>query len=153
MKKYFLAISVFAIVSFIGLGIVGKNQSTKNGEDFLKYKEAMQMVDENKNLEAALKTVEYMQSKEEKENYIFNIDKANIYIKMKNLDKAQYEYKKAMENKNELKSDSKFLINYAEIAFNNKDYTIAKELLNKANEIGVPKEFNEKVNYMVSKIG
>lgn len=153
MKKYFLGLSVFTIISFIIIGTIGANNRNKYGEDFLEYKKVMSKVDEGKELDKALNIINKMQEKEKRENYIFNIDRANVYIRKKEYKKAVEEYKKAMDNNIRFDTDNKFLINYAQTAFDAKNYELSKELIIKAQKLGLDEELNNKANEILSKIG
>ncbi len=153
MKKYFLVISSFAIISFIVLGFIGSKQREENGKDFLEYKKVMAKVEDGKELDKALQVIDKMQSKEHNDNYIFNLDKADVYIKKKEYKKALEEYKKVTENNISLCNNNKFLIDYAELALEAKDYKLTKELIEDAQKIGLGKDLNNKANEILSKVG
>lgn len=151
MKKYFLSVTILVILSLITTWIIGNKQSKKYKEDFVSYKTAVKEALEGKNINEALEKIEYMSAKDEN-NYIFNIDRANIYNQKKDYSKAKDEFKKALEINNRLEKDSNFLIVYAKTLLNNKDYEECKRVIAKAKDIGVSEELNNEIKDMLGKI-
>lgn len=152
MKKYFLIIIIFAMVTFIMTGIMASKERNENGEDFLKYKQLINEVQNNKKYEEALEYIDYMQEKEKEENYVFNLEKADIYSKMKEYKKASQEYEKASKINKSLEKNIAFLLNYSQTLIDSKEKEKALELIYRAEDIGIPENMVKKYNETLKKL-
>lgn len=152
INKYFLGIVLFMLVTIISTGIIGHKQDTKNKEEFLIYNQILIDIEEGKNLDKSLEILNSMQ-KNNKDNYIFNINKAAIYIKQEKFEEAKIEYGKAVKNNKKLINNVKFLTEYAQISLDSGDNEVAKELITKVKEIGISPDIEEKVNSILVKVG
>lgn len=153
MKKGFLFIISFSIIAFIVVGIISGNQTEKNAKDFLKYEESIQMAQKGENVEQAIKNIDYMQGKEKKQNYIFNLDKASIYKSNNEPQKALEQYKIASDINSKLLEKAEFLVDYADAAFEANDKQKARELIQKAQGIGIPENYKQKSDDIINRLG
>lgn len=151
MKKYFLLTTVIVILSIIITFIIGSKQNKEYKEDFISYKKAIKEALEGKNIDYALEKIDYMSSKNEN-NYIFNIDRANMYNLKKDYDKAKEELKKAIDKNSKLENNPEFLIFYAQILLNNKNYKECRLVIEKIKKDKVSDKLTKKVEDILKKI-
>ena len=149
--KYFLIFLVFAISGILYTGFVGRKQILQRKDDYMIYNEIQTSIAKEEGLQASLKKIEELQKKY-KDSYVFNIDKGFIYNSLDEQERSQKEFEKAFEKNNGLSKNVNLLLVYAEIANINGDNLRAKEAILQAQMIGIPEEYSNVVDKLISKI-
>lgn len=133
-NKRFLMIISLVLISFIFIGIKANRQKNENKYDYEMYEGVKELVKSEANLDIALAEINKLQAKDEN-NYIFNIEKSNIYIKMGKYEESYEELKKALEIRAVLGEEPGFSISYTSLAILNEDYKNAEKMLKKLKKL------------------
>lgn len=151
INKYFLVVTIVAVISLIYSGVEGSKQISQRKKDYTTYAEVKSTIQEGENLEGAMKKIEKLQ-KTYNDSYVFNIDKGIICNGLKESKKALKEFEKAFEKNKSLYKNANLLIIYAEVAHLSGDDKKAEETISKAKEIGIPQEQQKTVDKLLSEI-
>ena len=150
-SKYFLAFLVFAIAGVLYAGFVGRQQILQRKDDYIVYNEIQTSIAKEEGLQDSLEKLDELQKKY-KDSYVFNIDKGFIYNSLDEQEKSQKEFETAFKKNNGLYKNVSLLLVYAEIAHINGDNLRAKEAILQAQMIGIPEEYSNVVDKLISEI-
>ncbi|MDY3957996.1 hypothetical protein [Romboutsia timonensis] len=150
-SKYFLAFLVFAIAGVLYAGFVGRQQILQRKDDYIVYNEIQTSIAKEEGLQDSLEKLDELQKKY-KDSYVFNIDKGFIYNSLDEQEKSQKEFETAFKKNNGLYKNVSLLLVYAETAHINGDDLHAKEAISQAQMIGIPEEYSNVVDKIISEI-
>ena len=150
-SKYFLAFLVFAIAGVLYAGFVGRQQILQIKDDYIVYNEIQTSIAKEEGLQDSLEKLDELQKKY-KDSYVFNIDKGFIYNSLDEQEKSQKEFETAFKKNNGLYKNVSLLLVYAETAHINGDDLHAKEAISQAQMIGIPEEYSNVVDKIISEI-
>lgn len=138
VKCIFLGIVLFVIIGIIYTNITGKNQDEVYKQDFMKYQQAIQLMQDNE-LDQAIKTLEELVVKYPDE-YNLYYQLGNAYSSQKDFEKAAIHFQKAIDIRPALLEDPLFAYMMGESLYNIKQFDLAKAYLSNP----VPKEYKTK---------
>ena len=150
-SKYFLAFLVFAIAGVLYAGFVGMQQILQRKDDYIVYNEIQTSIAKEEGLQDSLEKLDELQKKY-KDSYVFNIDKGFIYNSLDEQEKSQKEFETAFKKNNGLYKNVSLLLVYAETAHINGYDLHAKEAISQAQMIGIPEEYSNVVDKIISEI-
>lgn len=150
-SKYFLAFLVFAIAGVLYVGFVGRQQILQRKDDYIVYNEIQTSIAKEEGLQDSLEKLDELQKKY-KDSYVFNIDKGFIYNSLDEQEKSQKEFETAFKKNNGLYKNVSLLLVYAETAHINGYDLHAKEAISQAQMIGIPEEYSNVVDKIISEI-
>ena len=150
-SKYFLAFLVFAIAGVLYAGFVGRQQILQRKDDYIVYNEIQTSIAKEERLQDSLEKLDELQKKY-KDSYVFNIDKGFIYNSLDEQEKSQKEFETAFKKNNGLYKNVSLLLVYAETAHINGYDLHAKEAISQAQMIGIPEEYSNVVDKIISEI-
>lgn len=150
-SKYFLAFLVFAIAGVLYAGFVGRQQILQRKDDYIVYNEIQTSIAKEEGLQDSLEKLDELQKKY-KDSYVFNIDKGFIYNSLDEQEKSQKEFETAFKKNNGLYKNVSLLLVYAETAHINGYDLHAKEAISQAQMIGIPEEYSNVVDKIISEI-
>ena len=150
-SKYFLAFLVFAIAGVLYAGFVGRQQILQRKDDYIVYNEIQTSIAKEEGLQDTLEKLDELQKKY-KDSYVFNIDKGFIYNSLDEQEKSQKEFETAFKKNNGLYKNVSLLLVYAETAHINGYDLHAKEAISQAQMIGIPEEYSNVVDKIISEI-
>ena len=150
-SKYFLAFLVFAIAGVLYAGFVGRQQILQRKDDYIVYNEIQTSIAKEEGLQDSLEKLDELQKKY-KDSYVFNIDKGFIYNSLDEQEKSQKEFETAFKKNNGLYKNVSLLLVYAETAHINGYDLHAKEAISQAQMIGIPEEYSNVVDKLISEI-
>ncbi|HFL3605255.1 TPA: tetratricopeptide repeat protein [Clostridioides difficile] len=150
-NKCILGISVLAIACFVFSAYEAKSEVAQRKKDYNLYIQANQSLQTGKELDKALLSVESIEKKYGQSDVLY-ITKADLYKVSKRYDKAQKEFQKAYDSYIHLQNKVPFLVSYADVAIENKDKDTARKLLEKAKKLGIPNEYKDITDKIVSQI-
>lgn len=150
-SKYFLAFLVFAIAGVLYAGFVGMQQILQRKDDYIVYNEIQTSIAKEERLQDSLEKLDELQKKY-KDSYVFNIDKGFIYNSLDEQEKSQKEFETAFKKNNGLYKNVSLLLVYAETAHINGYDLHAKEAISQAQMIGIPEEYSNVVDKIISEI-
>ena len=150
-SKYFLAFLVFAIAGVLYAGFVGRQQILQRKDDYIVYNEIQTSIAKEEGLQDSLEKLDELQKKY-KDSYVFNIDKGFIYNSLDEQEKSQKVFETAFKKNNGLYKNVSLLLVYAETAHINGYDLHAKEAISQAQMIGIPEEYSNVVDKIISEI-
>ena len=151
IKICFLGIITIATISFVYCRINANKQISQREKDYALYAEAKNSIELGENIENSIKVLDEI-SKNYNESYVLDIDKAVGYCNLKDYKKGLELFEQALYKNKDLYKNASFLIMCAE-SYNlngNKEKTI--EYISKAQEIGIPQEYQEVIKKIISQI-
>ncbi|MCC0784434.1 hypothetical protein IR152_15470 [Clostridioides sp. ES-S-0108-01] len=150
-NKYILGVSILAIACFGFSVYEAKSEVSQRKKDYNIYVQASQSIQTGKELDRAILGIESIEKKYGQSDILY-ITKADLYKVSKRYDKAQKEFKEAYDSYIHLQNKVPFLVSYAEVAIENKDKEMARNLLEKAQKVGIPNEYKDITNKILSQI-
>lgn len=152
IKICFLGIVTIAMTSFVYSGVTANKQILQREKDYILYIEAKNSIELGENIENSIKVLDEL-SKNYNESYVLDIDKAVGYSNLKDYKKGLELFEQALNKNNGLYKNPSFFIMYAEAYKLNGNIEKASECISIAQQIGIPKEYQEVVEKLISEIG
>ncbi|RDY23280.1 hypothetical protein CHF27_009045 [Romboutsia maritimum] len=150
-NKILISISLVVIVSFGYCAYQGREQVSKRKENYKIYAQIQKSISTGIELEKSIQKIETLE-KEYGDSSALKFEKAQVYTSLGQVDKAKVELENMLKLNSSYNNNVGFLITYGENLYKNKENTKAKEVLTKAVELGIPEQYQENVNKILSDI-
>ncbi|MGL5348876.1 MAG: tetratricopeptide repeat protein [Peptostreptococcaceae bacterium] len=143
-KQYLLAFVIVTTITISYQVYVGLTQNLEYKGKFRIHVDIAEMkLSKNRNKEA-LEKINYLQTLEPN-NYNLYLDKADIYINLKDYKNAQAEIEKAFKQRPILKENSKILLKYIDVLKENYEYEQIEKTIKILEKLDLSKEEKIKV--------
>lgn len=150
-SKIFCCFLVLSILVFTYVGLQSRKQVDIRKNDYEKYISVREQINTNTDLEKALDQIEYLEDKYPETDLIL-VDKASIYLGMKDYKNAETCLSRAFEIKPSLSGNIKLLVLYAETLDKVDDKEKFREVMDKIEKIEVPEELKQRVDKLNNKL-
>lgn len=155
MKEIYRKLILLGLVLFIGIGTIytyqqGKKQDKKFRADYQGYQLSLAQM-QDKNVDGAIEQLMELHNRyPDQANLTRNLGLA--YAIKGEMEKAALYYQKAVDTRPFIVRDPMFSLQFAEILFAQEEYTGAKQYLDNCKTIGVPEEFDSRVDELLAYI-
>ncbi|WP_066297074.1 tetratricopeptide repeat protein [Bacillus sp. FJAT-29937] len=155
MKETYRKLILLGLVLFIVVGSIytykqGKKQDKKYLEDLQGYHISLTEIQEGKFDYSKEELAKLHNTYPDQANITWNL--GLVYAMDRDFKKAALYYQKAVDQRPFIVQEPMFSLQFAEILFFKEEYTVSKQYLEHLKKIGVPEEFNTRVDELLAYI-
>ena len=146
---YFLGVISLVCALLVYSGFEGRKQIEQRKKDYSIYLNTMESISKKEDLDTIIKNIEKLEKDYGKSSEL-TLAKIEAYIEWNETQKVQSEFEDLFKENKNLTNNPTLLVLYSEALYANGEKDKAKEVISKANKIGIPKEYKERANKIMN---
>lgn len=151
MKNNYYLLGVISLICVLLAysGFEGKKQIEQRKKDYSTYVNVMESISKKEDLDTIIKNIENLESNYGESDQL-TLAKIEAYAAWNETKKVQSEFENLFNENKHLTNNSALLVLYSEALYTNGEKDKAKEVISKANEIGVPDEYRQRADAIMN---
>ena len=151
MKNNYYLLGVISLICVLLAysGFEGKKQIEQRKKDYSTYVNVMESISKKEDLNTIIKSIEDLESNYGESDQL-TLAKIEAYAAWNETEKVQSEFENLFNENKHLANNSALLVLYSEALYTNGEKDKAKEVISKANQIGIPDEYKQRADVIMN---